>query len=146
MDRGGSERAEESSGCSPERTSGTVKLIYMNAQSVIKKMAELRIIVGMRKPDVVTLTETWTNNDIDNSFLYIDNYEIIVREDRADTSRGRGGGILIYVKKSMCAWKEEVVGPFCQCVGTKLRGSNGDLAVFVVYRSPNSSRENDDSL
>ena len=116
-----------------------MKLLYTNAQSVIKKMAELRVVVSMKKPDVIALTETWTNSDIDNSFLHIDEYEIIVGEDRADTSRGRGGGILIYAKKVMCAWKVEVNGPFCQCVGTKLKGRNDNLAIFVVYRSPNSS-------
>ena len=68
------------------------------------------------------------------------------REDRVDTSRGRGGGILVYVKRGICAWREKVEGGFCQCVCLKMRGSNRELAVFVVYRSPNSTRENDDAL
>ena len=122
-----------------------MKLLYTNAQSVIKKMAELRAVVALKNPDVIALTETWTHSDIDNSFLQIVNYEIIARQDRTDTSRGRGGGILVFVKKGLCAWKE-VVETFCQCVSVKLKGRFSELGLFVINRSPNSSRENDDAL
>ena len=123
-----------------------MKLLYTNAQSVIKKMAELRLVVEMKKPDVIAITESWTHCDIDNNFLHINNYEIIGRQDREDTSRGRGGGILVYVKKGLCAWKEEMDGPFCQCVCVRLKGQNREIGIYVVYRSPNSSRENDEAL
>ena len=123
-----------------------MKLLYTNAQSIIKKMAELRAIIAMKKPDVVALTETWTNCEIDNSFLHIDNYELTERQDRVDTRGGRGGGILIYVKKGICSWKVKVEGPFCQCAGVKLKGRGRDIGIFVIYRSPNSTRENDEAL
>ena len=123
-----------------------MKILYTNAQSVIKKMAELRAIVDVKNPDVVALTETWSNGDISNDFLNIDGYEIVARQDRVDTSRGRGGGILVYVKRGICAWTESMDGDFCQCVSVKLKGRDGDLSIIVVYRSPNSSRENDDCL
>ena len=109
-------------------------------------MSELRAVIEINKPDVVALTETWTNSDISNEFLHIDGYEILEREDRVDTSRGRGGGILLYVRKGVCAWKEDVGGEFCQCVCVKLKGHNEELSVYVVYRSPNSTRENDEML
>ena len=107
--------------------------MYTNAQSVLKKMSELRAVIEINKPDVVALTETWTNSDISNEFLHIDGYEILEREDRVDTSRGRGGGILLYVRKGVCAWKEDVGGEFCQCVCVKLKGHNinKELSVYV---------------
>ena len=123
-----------------------MKLLYTNAQSIIRKMAELRLVVEMKKPDIIAITETWTHCDIDNSFLHINDYEIIERQDRVDTSGGRGGGILVYIKKGICAWKEKVDGPFCQCVCVRLKGRSRELGIFVVYRSPNSSRENDEAL
>ena len=140
---GGSKREEEDSRSGRDTA---VKVLYTNAQSIIKKMAELRVTIDVRKPDVVALTETWTNTEISNEFLHIDGYEIMEREDRVDTSRGRGGGILVYVRKGLCAWREEVDGGFCQCVCVKLKGRGSDLSIFVIYRSPNSSRENDVSL
>ena len=123
-----------------------MKLLYTNAQSVIKKMAELRALIDEKKPDVLALTETWTNVDIPNEFLHIDGYEIIEREDRVDTSRGRGGGVLVYIRRGLSAWKESVDGEFCQCVCVKLKGRDNDLSIFVIYRSPNSTRENDEQL
>lgn len=123
-----------------------MKLLYTNAQSIIKKIAELRAVVEVKKPDVVALTETWTNSDTDNGFLHIEGYELMEREDRVDTNRGRGGGILIYVRKGICAWKEAVEGGFCQCVCVKVKGRYREMSIYVVYRSPNSSGENDELL
>jgi hypothetical protein len=135
MGGGGCQREEEDNRCGE-----TVNLLYTNAQSIIKKMAEFRAIVEMKKPDVVALTETWTNADIDNNFLQINDYEIVERADRMDTNRGRGGGILVYVRKGICAWRERVEGEFCQSVCVKLKGRSEEISIFVMYRSPNSSR------
>ena len=123
-----------------------MKLLNTNAQSVIKKMAELRAVVDVKKPDVLALTETWTNCDTDNDFLHIDGYKLMEREDRVDMSRGRGGGVLVYVRKGICAWKEAVESGFCQCVCVKVKGRSTELCIYVVYRSPNSSGENDEML
>ena len=96
--------------------------MYTNAQSIIKKMDELKVVANMVKPDVIALTETWTNDQIDNSFLNVEGYEVVARDDREDTEKGRGGGVLIYVKKTLCAWKVDVGGDFCQCKGIKIKG------------------------
>ena len=120
--------------------------MYLNAQSVIRKMDELKVVVDLKKPDVIAITETWTNDDIDSNFLYIDGFELMERGDRTDTEKGRGGGILVYVRKGICAWKEEVEGDFCQCVSIKIKGRNEDIGIYVVYRSPNSAIANDEKL
>ena len=64
-------------------------------------MDELRVIVNLKNPDGIALTETWTNSEISDDYLGIDGYELIERKDREDTDRGRGGGILVYVAKGM---------------------------------------------
>ena len=120
--------------------------MYLNAQSIIRKMNELRVVVDLKKPDLIALTETWTNDDIDDNYVKIDGYELIEREDRVDTERGRGGGILVYTRKGICAWREEVRGDLCQCVCVRLRGRSHDIGIYVVYRSPNSSIANDEML
>ena len=118
----------------------------MNAQSVIRKIDELRAIAVIKRPDIIAITETWTNDSVDDGYLKIDGYEIIEREDRVDTDRGRGGGILVYVRKEICAWKEAMRGGFCQCVCVKIKGSRNDVGLYVVYRSPYSSNVNDELL
>ena len=109
-------------------------------------MEELRAVASLKQPDVIAITETWTNNDISNDFLCLEGYELIERKDRTDTDRGRGGGILVYVVKGRCAWKEEFSGCFEQCAVIKMRGKNLDLAINIIYQSPNSSKNNDASL
>ena len=120
--------------------------MYINAQSLIRKINELKVVVELKKPDVIALTETWTNDDIDVNFLKIDGYELVEREDRVDTEKGRGGGVLVYVRREICAWREEVNGDFCQCVCVKLKGKSTEIGIYVVYRSPNSTSVNDGML
>ena len=45
-----------------------VKLLYTNAQSVVNKMEELRVLASLKQPDIIAITETWTNGDISNEF------------------------------------------------------------------------------
>ena len=121
-------------------------MLYTNAQSIVNKMGELRAVVNVKQPDVIALTETWTNSDISDEFLNIDGYELIERKDRADTNRGRGGGVLVYVAKEICAWKVKVAGCFEQCALVKIKAGNCELGIYVIYRSPNSTANNDASL
>ena len=70
-----------------------LKLMYSNMQSMNNKMGELRAVVDMEKPDIIALTETWTNECISDAFLSLDGYDMVERRDRTDTAGGRGGGI-----------------------------------------------------
>ena len=87
----------------------------------------------MYNPNILVITETWTNDAISNDYLNINGYDVIERKDRNDTKEGHGGGIIVYVKKTMCAWREECDTVFNQCgmIGVKMNG--GDLHVLSVY-------------
>ena len=84
-------------------------------------MEELRVVASLKQPDVIAITETWTHKDISNEYLSLDGYELVERKDRSDTDRGRGGGILVYVAKERCAWREQVGGCFEQHALVKLK-------------------------
>ena len=110
-------------------------------------MDELRCYVNEKDPDIICLTETWTNEAISDDYLKLHGYETIARNDREDTMGGRGGGILIYAKKEMNCWKEVERKEFVQKVSINLRiDAKEEMAMHVVYRSPNSSKENDEAL
>ena len=81
----------------PKRLPGTVsvgqaapltRVLYCNAHSVINKIDELKATVSDFLPDIVCLTETWTNSYHSDAFLKINGYEIICRSDRNDTKDG----------------------------------------------------------
>ena len=122
-----------------------IKLLYTNCQSVINKRPELRATVSETKPDLICLTECWTNDTVDNEILGIENFELVVRKDRRDTANGRGGGILIYARSGLVVWDVEVETEFCQVVGVSVKeeGDTGETFIYVCYRSPNSSTAND---
>ena len=124
----------------------SINVLYTNAQSVVNKIEEMKAVASIYNPDVIILTETWTNDSVSNEYLSINGYEIIERMDRNDTDKGRGGGIVVYVMKDLCAWKIKCDSDFNQygMVGIKL--NNKDLKILTVYRSPNSVKTNDDEL
>ena len=96
-----------------------IKVLYTNAQSVIKKI----VIVLIKRPEIVALTETWTQGDIDNSSLKLDGYEIIDRRDRTDTAARRGGGIVLYAKSEINACKKDILTNFTQCACLTIKGT-----------------------
>ena len=123
-----------------------MSVFYTNCQSINNKRSELRAVLSELQPDIVLLTETWTNQTIENSILKIDGYELIMRKDRTDTAGGRGGGLLAYVKKGVNAWELTIESDFCQVRGLGLRGQGRVTNLYLVYQSPNSTNENDEKL
>ena len=129
-----------------DNDASSLQFLYTNAQSLVNKIEEMRAVVAIDDPDILIITETWTNDSISNDYLVINGYDIIERQDRNDTDRGRGGGIIIYVRKTLYAWKESCDTEFNQCGLIGLKTKNGEMRVLAVYRSPNSSRANDEEL
>ena len=124
----------------------SLTLLYTNAQSLINKVNKLKIIISISNPNIIVITETWTNDSISDDFLGISGYELIERKDQNNTLMGRGGGICVYVRKCMYAWKEECETLFNQCGMIGLKRDSCDLHIMAVYRSLNSTKTNDDNL
>ena len=82
---------------------GGISVLYTNAQSVRSKILELDATANDKNPDIILITESWTNNNVTDNVLYLTNYDLIseLRNDRTDTADGRGGGLLVYVKKGL---------------------------------------------
>ena len=69
--------------------------LLINFQSYFNKRAELANLVEETKCDVIIGTETWLTDQIQNSELLLDDFDIF-RKDR----KTRGGGVLIAIKKT----------------------------------------------
>ena len=63
----------------------------------------MNVLINDEKPHLVCITETWLNDEISNAMISFDNYYIDkdLRIDRADTSQGRGGGLIVYVRNDV---------------------------------------------
>ena len=104
----------------------------------------------INNPDIIIITETWCNSNIADSILTINGYfiEPNLRIDRLDTANGIGGGILVYLRtglKVLCLDNNSDFNQFCQF---KLISNNASetLTFTVIYRSPNSSKQNTEKL
>ena len=123
-----------------------ISIMYTNAQSLVNKIDELRVLVNTNSPDIVIISEAWTNDSISSDYLSIGGYNIIERRDRNDTDKGRGGGLLMYVRNELYAWKEECNTTFNQCGAIMVKCKKNDAQIIAVYLSPNSTKNNDDEL
>jgi len=113
--------------------------LYLNAQSIVKKVDELECIAREENPDFILVTESWCNANISDAFLSFNGYTLHtdLRLDRTDTAQGRGGGLLVYSKTGTIVTKLENQFNFTQYCGFKVN----DISVYLVYRSPNANAE-----
>ena len=68
---------------------------------MMSKLIDLASLIAGEDPDLLLLTETWTNKDINSAEISFKDYNIYGRKDRMDTSNGRGGGVIIYVRDNI---------------------------------------------
>ena len=111
----------------------------------MNKRDELHIYVAELKPDIIAITESWTHSEISDNEIEIPGYKLF-RQDRTDTHKGRGGGVLLYVICSLTSSQMECTVQFTNSLWCDISTQGGVTRVGVVYRSPNSTAENDDKL
>jgi hypothetical protein len=126
-----------------------LRISYSNAQSIFSKLNELSAYAVENKPDIILLTETWCNTTITDANLSIPNYQLEteLRRDRADTTNGIGGGLLVYSKIGLKILPSDNMGSkFHQFVSFKVLTKNEPVNIVLAYRPPNSSKENTEEL
>ena len=127
-----------------------LRFFCANVRSIRNKLDEFRVLVEDCNPDVVGITESWLNDSIFTAEVHIPGY-VVYRQDRLDTSRGIGGGVLLYVKSELSSVEKPDIGrdfvnsTWCE-IPLKVAGISGSVTIGVVYRSPNSSVDNDSTL
>ena len=81
-----------SSDTPPLSPTGSCLVYYSNCRSLLPKMDHLRATVASSTPSIIALCETWLDETIPDSALFIHNFHLI----RRDRNR-HGGGLAIYV-------------------------------------------------
>jgi hypothetical protein len=78
-----------------------LKLVYLNARSVLNKFTELQGLLSTLDTDIVLITEAWLNSwhtDIELNFV---GFRLFCRKDRVNTKLGRGAGVVILSKEGL---------------------------------------------
>ena len=81
------------------RSRGVNPQTFIFKRTIINlKNNELEAQAKRFSPDIIAVTESWTNDSHTDAYLAINNYSLILRQDRL----GRGGdGILLYAKNNI---------------------------------------------
>jgi hypothetical protein len=110
----------------------------MNSQSLISKVPELELVAIDLRPDLIFISETWLNSDINNASLNINGYKFQteLRMDRTDTANGIGGGLAVYSKIGLEILPCDQVCDFNQYCKFKISTCGDELYFYVIYRPP----------
>jgi hypothetical protein len=124
-----------------------IQCYYTNADCLMNKRREVEVIIEMYKPKIIGIVESWCNSSILDSEVSFEGFNLF-RKDKIG-SNGVGGGALLYIHKSLEAAQyydlDEIkmeTSIWCEVKLTK----EENILVGLVYRSPNSSAENNEAL
>lgn len=120
----------------------TVKCSLINAGSMVNKIDQLQVFLLEENPDILLITETWLHSNIGNSEISMPGYNIVSRCDRTDTLNGRGGGNIVYLANGLAG--TEITSEVSFSQHNIIR--TGDLHICLIYRSPNSPKDNNERL
>ena len=65
-----------------------LKIMTINAQSLNNKLNEFRLLVKDKKPDIISITESWAREDTTDGIFALQGYTLY----RDDKKSGTGGG------------------------------------------------------
>ena len=125
-----------------------LSVIHSNCQSAMNKRSEVSGLIDSQNPDILALTEFGAANTVNDGELGIEGYSLY-RGDHSSGGGGLGRGVALYVKNELnhspCPMFDSLEFDCCSWCTIKL--SDGKkLLVGVVYRSPNSSEENNKKM
>ena len=112
-------------------------ILYTNAQSLLGKIPELEAVTADLSPNIILICETWYNASTNTANLLIQNYELqpALRQDRADTANGIGGGLIVYTKTGLSVLPCDN-GNFNQYCKLRINDQGENTFIYLIYRPP----------
>jgi len=111
---------------------GPPSILYTNCRSIVPKIDELRALVSTHHPHIICLCETWLDDSITDSELFIPTFHIV----RRDRNR-HGGGIAIFIHDSI-PFKILLSHHSSELLFLELSLNNCNLICVLTYRPPSA--------
>ncbi|CAH8484967.1 unnamed protein product [Dicrocoelium dendriticum] len=117
--------------------------MYINAQGLLTKFAELRLRHASAAWDLIAVTETWLRCEIKDVAIALTRMSVVPK-DRAS----KGGGVALYFRNNVqCEPINDSETDVPDAIWCNFRLSGNDLGLLVVvYRPPSSTPEMDCNL
>jgi hypothetical protein len=125
-----------------------LNVIHTNCQSAMNKLSEISDFIETNKPHILALTEFGASSSVSDGELNFNDYTLY-RGTHSDGSGGPGKGAALYVKNVLnhAAYPQFDNETFdCSAWSMVKIARNKSLLIGVVYRSPNSSAQNNEGL
>ena len=119
----------------PQLSAGQCLVYYSNCRSLFPKIDHLRATAVSATPSIIALCETWLDQTIPDSALFIPNFHLI----RRDRNR-HGGGLALYVSDdipSTCICQHLSL----ELLIVELKFKQGPLTLALYYRPPSSASD-----
>ena len=115
---------------------------YVNARSIRNKKNELLAQIETENPDIVGITETWLNDEID----YLNEFKLVGYNNFSkNRTHKRGGGIIIFIRDSikMVQINMETNAVYDLLLTEIILNTNNKLLFGIIYRPPNQNEQTD---
>jgi ribonucleases P/MRP protein subunit RPP40 len=123
--------------------------MYTNIRSIVNKnkREEIELLLEEKSVDIFGVTESWGNENIEDAELCFSGFNLF-RQDRIKGVKERGGGVLLYVRDSIGAVREDRdKEDVSESIWIKvLDQRKREVYIGVCYRSPTANREEVDAL
>ena len=121
--------------------------MYTNMDSYVNKRMKLKLFLSSLPtlPSIIAITEVNPKNyseAVIESELVLDGYQLFC----VHLSEKNYRGVLIYVKNNISACQIDIESTFEEYIVVKIRSESQELLVCCIYRSPNSTVENDKKM
>ena len=133
---------------SKDKSTRSLKIIYTNADTLTNKLDELNILIADEKPDLVAIIEVlpkFSLFPVQKHELQIDGYSLL--SNLLGSKEKSSRGILLYIQNKYSYVVQESHIRFQEHLFVDVTTNTGSvISVGLLYRSPNSSRQNNDLL
>lgn len=116
-----------------------MKIYHFNAQSIVNKIQNLKVVLTNEIYDCILVTETWlSESKITNAMLSGDGKYQVFRRDRPDRN---GGGILMLIRSCYSVNQIEITDNI-ELICVDLHLNEQKFRIICIYRPPNYNLEN----
>lgn len=119
-----------------------LKIAHSNINSIRNKVDS--VSAELSDFDIICIGETKLNDQYPTSELAIDGFKVPYRKDRLINN---GGGLLVYVKNSICCKRrQDLEDNYCENIWLEVQSLRKRFLIGLFYRPPNSTIEYWDAL
>ncbi|XP_069796955.1 uncharacterized protein [Narcine bancroftii] len=127
------------------RIGKSLKFIYFNARSIVKKVDELKVWIDTWKYNVEAISETWLQEGCDWQ-MNIPGFRCF-RCDRVGGTRGDGVALLVRENITAVLRQDRLEGSSTAAIWVELRSGKGEVTlVGVYYRPPGGDQDLEEQI